>query len=156
MVWQATKAKPIARIVVAAVFMLAAVTKSMDPLATTAAISYTTGIERWNAWIFLHALVLAEWTLGVLLLFHLARRSASLAASALLIVFSGYLILVLVNGSPAGCGCGLWWTRKLPTHFQAALGIVRNAILLVLLVVSSGLVGPKPDEATHFAEQLAS
>lgn len=124
--------------VVATVFMAAAIAKSFDPRATTAAMDYAIGIGRWSGWLVLLGVVLAEWSLGVFLLFGLARRPAALAGCALLIIFSGYLVLVIAKGSPAGCGCGLWWTRQLPTQVQAVAGLARNLFLLGFLVVSLG------------------
>lgn len=122
---------------VAVVLIVAAASKAVDPLATTAAMSYVIGMDRWSAWVILNILVSVEWLLGVLLLFDIGGRPVKAATAAILVVFSGYLLTALIKDSPAGCGCGLWWTRRLPTHIEALTGFARNALLLALLYVAS-------------------
>jgi prepilin-type N-terminal cleavage/methylation domain-containing protein len=82
------------------------------------------------------AVISVETTLGLsLLAFARSPRLPALAAAALLTAFSAALVLMLTMDNPPSCGClGTWTTVLAGARTSAAIGLGRNAGLLVLAV----------------------
>jgi uncharacterized membrane protein YphA (DoxX/SURF4 family) len=79
------------------------------------------------------AVPVAELVLGAMLVVGLWRRLAALAAAALLVVFTVFLVRLLASGSQEPCACFGTLSRK-PV---ARAAVVRNLVLLGLAVVAA-------------------
>lgn len=88
-----------------------------------------------STWLpFALALLVVGWeaSIGILLISGRASRRGLLATGCTVIVFSGVLVVMLVQGGGPGCGC-LGFGGSSPSA-EAIRGLVRNAGLVVILM----------------------
>jgi protein-disulfide isomerase len=123
----------VSRLIGAAVFGWAALSKIGDPAATARAVRAYRLLPESFVGPVAHALPAVELVLAALLLAGLATRIVGLVASAALAVFIAAVASAGARGLKIDCGC--FGGGGLVTHTHYLLDIARDSVLLLLLVV---------------------
>jgi uncharacterized membrane protein len=93
------------RLIVGAVFIYAAISKLLDPVAFAQDIANYQAFPHWT-WNFAAAVVpVAELVGGIALITGFKRRAGSLVLGALTLAFMGLILSVIVRGIDLSCGC---------------------------------------------------
>jgi uncharacterized membrane protein YphA (DoxX/SURF4 family) len=127
------------RLVVAAVFLMAALTKIQDLPAFRDRLTLHSQLTEWIAGAAAEFIPWLELTCGFCLLLGVARREAAVLAALLLIVFTAFLVW---RGQSGECGCFLLPVR-LPWPESPWLPLARNLIMLFMCIVVAFRRTPK-------------
>lgn len=121
-----------ARLVLAAVFLVAGALKVADPTEAVQAVrayQLVPGwLEQWVGW----GLPFLELTIGLLLAVGLCTRAAAAAAAALLVVFVAAVISAAARGLSIDCGCFGGGGTVAPGQTRYAFEVIRDTGLLAL------------------------
>ncbi len=127
-------AAPAARLLVAAVFVAAAIPKLLDPLAFSEAISNYRVFPYWS-WNALAALVpMLELVAAAMLLCRSTRRAGALLLGGLTLAFIALIASVIVRGVDVECGC--FGQSSAPESVGWPL-LLRDLLLLAGIAVAS-------------------
>lgn len=118
-------------LVLGMIFLISAFLKSIRPGDTTAALGAIFDPNSITPRLFIYALVAIEMTLASVLIAHVWPRRALTAASALLTIFTFWIVWLILIGWREGCGCGSW-TPTLDPTLALWLALGRNVFLLFL------------------------
>jgi putative oxidoreductase len=127
------------RLVIGAVWLVAAVLKLRTPAATRASVERLLSISWANAFVA-RALAPAEFALGVSLLVGWYRRPAAIASALLFLVFALLVGRAAIRQSLADGGCGCFGARAdAPDDGDAAAprAIARNIVLAALALAAA-------------------
>ncbi|MDQ7012846.1 MAG: type II secretion system protein [Planctomycetota bacterium] len=125
-------AQRVSRVLVGGLFFVSAIAKAVSPgPAQDALVFGLPWLDGHAAAFVLAGVVLTETWLALCLLLFPVSRPTLVGISALLLVFTAFLLrLVLTTGSP---GCGCFGAGQLPPHTEHAVGMIRNAAMLGLV-----------------------
>lgn len=127
-------AAPAARILVAAVFVAAAIPKLLDPLAFSEAIGNYRVFPYWS-WNALAALVpMLELVAAAMLLCRSTRRAGALILGSLTLAFVALIASVIVRGVDVECGC---FGQSVAAESVGWPLLLRDLLLLAGIAVAS-------------------
>jgi uncharacterized membrane protein/multisubunit Na+/H+ antiporter MnhF subunit len=133
---------------VAVIFILAALQKLRDPAAFRLAVENYRVLPAPIPTVVALVLPIAEIVAAIALLFADTRPTAAALATALLAVFAAAMAVNLVRGrTDLDCGCGGPGSGQ---KLSAGL-LVRNALLVVLVLIAAGPVAPRALVALDYA-----
>ncbi len=134
-----------ARLVVAAVFVAAAIPKLLDPAAFSAAIGNYQVFPYWS-WNALAALVpMLELVAAAMLLCHNTRRAGALILGSLTLAFIALIASVILRGVDIECGC---FGHSVAAESVGWPLLLRDLLLLAGIAVG-GLVGARGTTSTN-------
>jgi len=137
-------AAPASRLLVAAIFVAAAIPKLLDPLAFSAAIGNYQVFPYWS-WNALTALVpMLELVAAAMLLCRSTRRAGALILSSLTLAFIALIASVLVRGVDVECGC---FGQSVAAENVGWPLLLRDLLLLLGIAVGSRPAALEPDDA---------
>jgi hypothetical protein len=131
--------------IAALVLIVAAISKSLDPVAVMRALRATFGKEFYPSYGLLGVLVLGEMGLAVWLLARPLQRLPVLTATLVFLGFTAYHILALDRGSgECGCLAALW--RRTGIRNDTTLNILLALVPAILLLISSAFLVRQGDQ----------
>lgn len=119
---------------VGAVFLAAAVLKSLHPEGFLSALTASFSLNSTEAVALGAALVTLEASVGLALLLSISRHFASIFAMTMLVAFSVYLVAFHSPDAPS-CGC-LGLDTSAAAGSSQTLGVVRNSAMFVGLALT--------------------
>lgn len=117
------------------VFVVAALSKAMDPRSAIDASALVFGVDRHVAFRLVGVASMGELVLGVGLLFGLLARFLLCLSLAALLCFTAFLAALARLGAPVGCGC-VASVKGLSPLAEVYVGIARNFVLVVVALIA--------------------